>query len=224
MRAEDRRAQLVEIARQVFVREGSMAPAKLIADEAGVHEALIFQHFGSKEKLFEAAVMEPLAELVGELHGVVKKLNEDHRDEVRHDLLDQIHIDMLRILIRLVPMLGIALFSDVPAGRQFYRNHLQPVLEEITHMTDEGTRWWRRPGLDAEVLATATYGIHFAYAMQAMFAGGVNPNEVGPRIADLLWLGQAGTDQPKDGSVGPVGPGEQPTTGPRATPTDPGRR
>jgi AcrR family transcriptional regulator len=110
MRAEDRRAQLVEVAQQVFVREGSMAPTKLIADEAGVHEALIFQHFGSKENLFEAAIMEPLTELVGELHTVVSKLHEDHRNEARHELLDQIHTDMLRILTRLVPMLGIALY------------------------------------------------------------------------------------------------------------------
>jgi AcrR family transcriptional regulator len=194
MRAEDRRAQLVEVAQQVFVREGSMASAKLIADEAGVHEALIFQHFGSKENLFEAAIMEPLTELVSELHDVVKKLHADHRNEARRGLLDQIHTDMLRILTKLVPMLGIALYSDIPAGRKFYQGRLQPILEEITRVTDEGTQWWRRPDLDADVLATATYGIHFAYAMRAMFVGDVTPSEVGPKIADLLWLGQVGTD------------------------------
>jgi hypothetical protein len=68
------------------------------------------------------------------------------------------------------------------------------VLQEITRITDEGTRWWRRPDLDADVLATATYGIHFAYAMRAMFVGDVTPVEIGPKIADLLWLGQVGIE------------------------------
>lgn len=198
MRAPDRRAQLLEVAQRVFVREGSMVSAKVIADEAGVHEALLFQHFGSKENLFEAAIMEPLADLVADLNDVVRRLHEDTRPEVRRGLLDQVHTDMLRALTGIVPLLGIALFSDVPAGRRFYREHLQPALDGITRATREGTDAWRRPDLDAGVLATATYGIHFAYAMQAMFAGEVDPERVGPQVADLLWLGQVGRD-PGDG-------------------------
>jgi len=40
---------------------------KEIAEEAGVSEAMVYQHFASKDEVFRVAVLEPLEELVGEL-------------------------------------------------------------------------------------------------------------------------------------------------------------
>ena len=57
MSAADRRAQLIEVALDVFSRQGFRgATTKEIAAEAGVTEAVIFRHFPSKEALYAAVL------------------------------------------------------------------------------------------------------------------------------------------------------------------------
>lgn len=54
---EERRKQIIEIARQLFAENGySGTTTQEIADAAGISNTLIFQHFSSKEKLFEAVI------------------------------------------------------------------------------------------------------------------------------------------------------------------------
>jgi len=64
MSGEERRSQLLTVARDVFTRRGYRATTADVARGAGVSEALVVKHFGSKEELFRAAVLEPLAQLV----------------------------------------------------------------------------------------------------------------------------------------------------------------
>ncbi|HEY8495208.1 MAG TPA: helix-turn-helix domain-containing protein [Myxococcota bacterium] len=64
MSGEERRSQLLKVAREVFARRGYRATTADVAREAGVSEALVVKHFRSKEELFRAAVLEPLAWLV----------------------------------------------------------------------------------------------------------------------------------------------------------------
>lgn len=57
MSASDRRAQLIEVALDVFSRRGFRgATTKEIAAGAGVAEAVIFRHFPSKEALYTAVL------------------------------------------------------------------------------------------------------------------------------------------------------------------------
>ena len=65
--AADRRAQLMEIGRQVFAKQGYEAPIEDIAQRAGVSKPIIYEHFGAKEGLYAAIVdreMETLVERV----------------------------------------------------------------------------------------------------------------------------------------------------------------
>ncbi len=56
---------LLEVARTVFARDGYRGATTLdIAREAGVSETLVLKHFGTKEGLFRAAVVDPVLELV----------------------------------------------------------------------------------------------------------------------------------------------------------------
>jgi AcrR family transcriptional regulator len=52
-------AVLLDIARQIFVKEGIGASTKRIAREAGVSEGVIFQRFPTKNELFFAAMIPP---------------------------------------------------------------------------------------------------------------------------------------------------------------------
>jgi AcrR family transcriptional regulator len=63
--SEQRRAQLLEVAKSAFARSGYRGTTALeIGREAGVSEKLVLKHFGSKENLFRAAVLDPLLELL----------------------------------------------------------------------------------------------------------------------------------------------------------------
>ena len=63
MRADDRRRLILAAAQQVFARSNLQgARTRDIAKAADVTEATLFQHFPSKEALFQAAVIEPLLE------------------------------------------------------------------------------------------------------------------------------------------------------------------
>ncbi len=64
--APQRRAAIIKAARAVFVARGDVGSATIrdIAKKARINEAVIYQHFASKEDLFEAAIVEPLEEAV----------------------------------------------------------------------------------------------------------------------------------------------------------------
>jgi len=49
-KAADRKVQIIEVATRLFARQGFQGTTtKQIAEHAGVTEALIFRHFGTKE-------------------------------------------------------------------------------------------------------------------------------------------------------------------------------
>jgi AcrR family transcriptional regulator len=63
---------IIEAARKVFLEQGPSAPTLTIAQAAGVSEGLLFKRFGTKQKLFHAAMGIPdvdanalVAELIG---------------------------------------------------------------------------------------------------------------------------------------------------------------
>lgn len=61
MKAEDRRAQIIDVALKLFSEKGFAGTrTREIADRAGISEALIFRHFGSKEELYNEALRETL--------------------------------------------------------------------------------------------------------------------------------------------------------------------
>src|SRR5437764_15254614 len=62
---EEVRRLLLDAARSLFAAKGyAGASTRDIALTAGVSEALLFRHFGTKAKLFERAVLDPINEFV----------------------------------------------------------------------------------------------------------------------------------------------------------------
>jgi AcrR family transcriptional regulator len=59
------RTLLLDAARSLFAAKGyAGTPTRDIALEAGVSEALLFRHFGTKAQLFERAVIDPINEFI----------------------------------------------------------------------------------------------------------------------------------------------------------------
>jgi AcrR family transcriptional regulator len=59
------RRLLLESARSLFAAKGyAGASTRDIANQAGVSEALLFRHFGTKAKLFERAILDPINDFI----------------------------------------------------------------------------------------------------------------------------------------------------------------
>ncbi|GLH95429.1 TetR/AcrR family transcriptional regulator [Phytohabitans aurantiacus] len=61
-RAERKRHAIVDAARDIFIRHGYEVGVDTIAAEAGVSKVTIYNHFGSKEALFIAVIVDALDE------------------------------------------------------------------------------------------------------------------------------------------------------------------
>jgi AcrR family transcriptional regulator len=77
------RRLLLDAARSLFAAKGyAGTPTRDIAVKAGVSEALLFRHYGTKAKLFERAILDPINEFV---HNYVEQWKsrpaEDHTPE-----------------------------------------------------------------------------------------------------------------------------------------------
>lgn len=192
--ADERRAEIIEVARRAFVRDGHAARTKDIAAEAGVDSALIYYYFKSKSALFEASVLEPLTALVERMREGSRELAETTTDQERYLLLRRRHNEMTTILTELVPLLGIALFADPTSGRAFYRERLAPVLNDIAAATDNGMAGWSRPGLTAADLVRSIFGAHLAFGLDAALGDNPDPG-AGDRIGDLFWSAMVGPDR-----------------------------
>jgi AcrR family transcriptional regulator len=60
------RARLLAAAREVFAERGHAGSARDIAERAGITEAMVFRHFGTKAALFEEAALEPVLAFIGD--------------------------------------------------------------------------------------------------------------------------------------------------------------
>src|SRR5581483_9739101 len=135
--AAERRAQILAASRKVFLARGLVgARTRQIAEEAGVKEAILYSHFASKEEIFAAAVFDPLEELMTE---IVDRLSQiDDADEVtRQRLFVEENERSLEVMTEVVPLLGVALFSNVALGRQFFAERLVPLLEKWAAITEK---------------------------------------------------------------------------------------
>jgi AcrR family transcriptional regulator len=168
------------------------ARTKDIATEAGVDAAMLYKHFASKDALFQAAVLEPLGELVEKMRLGSEQFATVDESTERYDLLRERHAEMARVVAEIVPLLGIALFSNPTEGRLFYREQLGPALREIAAASEKAMTTWNHTHLDGYDVALATFGVHLAFALHAVI-GGNSEDNVPERINKLLWFGLADT-------------------------------
>ena len=124
-RAEARRDQILANAIQLFARHGYHATAVSdVAAAAGVSHGTVFLHFGSKEALFRAAVLDPLAKFRDET--VQALTGSDSSAAGLRDLVT-VHLEGIRQSAPALRLLNMALL-DAADGR---------LGEEVAAMLDE---------------------------------------------------------------------------------------
>src|SRR5205807_330740 len=92
-------------------------------------EAVLYQHYASKEQLFELTILQPLKEGLDELASrTARVLGSDRALDRRIEEFEGLWLDSIG---RLVPYLGVALFSDLKTGRVNYERLLVPFLDRV---------------------------------------------------------------------------------------------
>lgn len=166
--AAERRKSIIAAAQQVF-SEVNLKGARTrdIAKAADVNQATIFEHFASKEALFQEAVVQPLIDAMRGMHAR-KEIYEsaESPDDMARLALESAtrHVADMNTIF---PLFTAALFSEPNLGRELYREHIAPLIRARGEILDGLTR----DGLDLDFVGLANFGMLFAIALDRHFGG-----------------------------------------------------
>jgi len=182
----------VSAARQVFFERGlAGARTKEIAAAGGVNEGVLYRYFSSKEEIFQAAIIDPLEEFFERLLPLeAGAINSAPTVELREKAIQQAEREWIEAMEEIVPLLGVALFSDKENGRRFYTERLYPLIVRAIEVAPLSTASWARPDVDSAVLVLSIFGINFAVALDRYFRDA--RDDIGafiPKICDQVVYG-----------------------------------
>jgi AcrR family transcriptional regulator len=184
----ERRAQLLAAARSVFAQAGASARIRDIAEAAGVNEALIYQHFRSKEELFDAAIVYPLERVVTRIEASAAHLPNDARGRPQKEATRLFVRDVLAGFAESVTVFGVVLFGE--GGREFYRDRVLPMLDTVIEAVRDSLSQWSHRDFDPATVTRAVVFMCWGVAIDADYRGVVLDLELeSTRIADLIFDG-----------------------------------
>lgn len=167
--AAERRKSIIAAAQEVFARSNLQgARTRDIARAAEVNQATIFEHFASKEALFQEAVVQPLIDAMRGMHERVELYGSAASPREMGELAQASTTRHLKDMVEIFPLLAAALFSDPDLGRKLYREHIAPLI----HQRGEVLRPLTKDGIDPEFVGLASFGMLLAVAMDRWFRGG----------------------------------------------------
>lgn len=157
--ASDRRANILQAARRVFERTGDLGSAttKMIAQEAGINEAVLYRHFDSKEEIFYASVVEPLHLPIDAFVKRAQPPAQRMTREERVTFMQTVMSDMVDQLAEAMPALGLVLFGSPSVATSFYNSAWEPALRDLAEgwrkiFEDAGLTDYNDPYLSAQVV------------------------------------------------------------------------
>jgi AcrR family transcriptional regulator len=164
----ERRAEILVAAQAVFTASGlGGARTSQIAEAAGVAESMLYKHFASKRELFDAAVTQPVEEFVQSVvAGADGLLDRDGPGSERF------YRAFLETMIEVLPLLGVALFSDAEEGKRFYNASIVPLFDRYQEKVQRSLATVGRSPVDDGFLSRAVIGIMFLLALDATYREG----------------------------------------------------
>lgn len=198
--AAERRAQIVESAHRVFVRQGlSGSRTREIAAEAGVNEALVYQHFRSKAELFEAVLEAALEDASAHFDSDLVAMPLPERldiDTVKRLTVIQVR-QLLTAFVEVEPLLGTVLYGGDEAASARFRSFLGAYLGQTRQVMEGYLPRWEHVEFDPQLAAEAVVGVVWARVLIARLEGRVVDMEGDATgIADLVLDGLAAREHP----------------------------
>ncbi|MBI3256439.1 MAG: TetR/AcrR family transcriptional regulator [Actinobacteria bacterium] len=192
--APERRREILEAARSVFLRRGlSGARTREIAEAAGVNEALLYQHFSSKEALFEAAVVEPMREILDAVAAAQSALPSVSTDIDMVRTFTRFYVrEFLQIMSGVAPAMGVTMFADPGVGSAFFQQTFRPMIDLLAEVITQATEGIANPLATPDMIATMGMGACFTLAVDHHFRGvPLDLEKSADEIADVMLLGVA---------------------------------
>ncbi|MGO4256401.1 TetR/AcrR family transcriptional regulator [Marmoricola sp. RAF53] len=159
--AEERREQIVDAARRVFIAHGlGGSRTRDIAAEAGINEALLYRHFDSKEALFETAIVDPLRAAVAHLAEAAGDPPADAESslEEMHERTRMFIGDLVTVMSDIAPLLGVMIFSGEAPGAQSFQSTVAPVLDQVADVIRKNLGWWDHRAFDPDNVVRLLFG------------------------------------------------------------------
>ena len=187
---DERRAQLVTIARQVFLSEGlDGASMKKIAAAAGVNHSLLYRHFTSNVELFEVAVLEPLQKAISDQIGAAEVMLAQVSDPMEQFI--ELQVALHKLSLDTCETMGVILHSREFDGRELYRTRLEAVLAHWLQKTLRSLELTRHRS-DIPMITTVMLGVHSIIALDARISGAErDPRTTAEQIGRFLYYGYA---------------------------------
>lgn len=151
MKRDERREQLVRKAASLFAEQGfECTTTKGIADAAGISEAVIYQHFNTKDELYDAAIEYYIAKV----ENLLQETNALEQPDLR-SMLRTLSIHWLGFAEENVCFTRMMLYSglqDHQFSCRFFNAISLPVIEAIKERIEAGKRegWVRDSVLPME--------------------------------------------------------------------------
>jgi len=190
--SRDRREQILDVATGLFAQQGFRGTkTKLIADRAGVTEALIFRHFPTKEDLYWA-VIERKINSAGALEHMQGNLGAGGQDL---EVLTRLATEILDRRSRDQTLSRLLLFSALEKhelSERLFRNYVADYFEALAGFVQKGIAGGRFRDVDPLLAARGFLGMVIYHSwVQELFGGkhiqGFDPEAVSRTLADL-WL------------------------------------
>lgn len=190
--AGDRRQQIMNVAMDLFARQGYQGTTtQQIAKKARVNEAIIFRHFPRKEELYWAVIESNCRSARGK-HELAERLRTIGNDR---ELFATIAQDWLERDRKDVSMSRLLLFSALENHRlshRFFRTHVARYYETLAEHIRKRIRDGAFRRVDPLLAARGFLGMVIYHIwVQELFGGGkyqrFDAKLVGRRLADM-WL------------------------------------
>jgi TetR/AcrR family transcriptional regulator len=164
--ASERRADMLEAARKLFVQSGfSGTSIRDIAAEADVNQGMTYRFFSSKEQLFEEAIAAPVEEAI--LASLVPATGEL---EIV-DATDRFITGLLQAMQDIAPLFNVVL-GDAGRAEHFYRHRLLPSIKTLQANTEANFPVWAHTDFDAGIAIKLICGACWFLALDERYGDG----------------------------------------------------
>jgi TetR/AcrR family transcriptional regulator len=194
--AEDRRLQILGVARELFAAKGfEGTTTREIAEQAGINEALVFRHFATKEDLYWA-VIDNMIETRGTKERLREHLRAGSSDRETFTLVAQ---EILNRNVQLTRLLFFCALEKHELADRFFKTHVVEYHEILADYIRDGIRLGHFRPMDPILAARSFIGM-FSYHFQLseLFGGKrfqhFDPQEVIGNLVDIWLLGMRSSE------------------------------
>ena len=189
--AEGRRQQILEVATDLFARQGfNGTTTRHIAQRAAVNEAIIFRHFPTKEELYWAVIEHQISLRPGRAKLEARLASSDDPAEV----LTSVAEDMLSRDTTLSRLLLFTALEKHELSDRFFRTHVSGYFELLADYMRRNITAGRFRSVDPMLAARGFVGMLFYhFLVQELFGGKkyqqFDPHEVSRTFVENWLLG-----------------------------------